>query len=151
MSRKPDTRKSPARKGEARTGDLGRALSRSVALVASRAADDRFAADRFAKADAYLEETAAPPIAPNAPAAADGPPAVPARAKVVRDTFSFPQDDYQLIKAIQDRLIGAGVVATKSEVLRLGLRTLEQLETRALTDGFGQIKKLKPGRPRQQS
>ena len=119
--------------------DLSGALAQTVSSVSKKGADKKF--DR---AEKYLESEArgAEPIAPNAPKKA------PPRKKVIRDTFSFPQDDYQDIRRLQDRMIALGHVATKSEALRLGLKVAMALNDQDLEGFFLELEKLKPGRPK---
>ena len=119
--------------------DLSGALAQTVSSATRRSADKKF--DR---AEEYLETEAhgAAPIAPNAPKKPEP------RKKVVRDTFSFPQDDYQDIRLLQDRMIALGHVATKSEALRLGLKVALALNDQDLEGFFLELEKLKPGRPK---
>ena len=119
--------------------DLSGALAQTVSSATRKSADKKF--DR---AEEYLETEAqgATPIAPNAPRKS------PPRKKVVRDTFSFPQDDYQDIRRLQDRMIALGHVATKSEALRLGLKVALALNDQDLEGFFLELEKLKPGRPK---
>ncbi len=121
--------------------DLSGALAQSVSSATKRGAGKK-----FERAEEYLEKEAqsAAPIAPNAPAARKAPP----RKKVVRDTFSFPQDDYQDIRHLQDRMIALGHVATKSEALRMGLKAALALNDQDLEGVFLELEKLKPGRPK---
>ena len=119
--------------------DLSGALARSVSSAAKQNDDEK-----FQRAEEYLETKAgkAAPIAPNTPE-----PKVE-RKKVVRDTFSFPEDDYQDIKRLQDKLIKQGYAATKSEALRLSLKVALGLKGKDLEEAFLRLEKLKPGRPR---
>lgn len=124
--------------------DLGKALDVSLAK-----ADAGRLADRAERAERYLNEEGrqAEPIAPNAPRPPAAKPVRPKRKPVVRDTFSFPEEDYALIGTLRDRLMGAGVAATKSELLRLGLLTLAELSGPELAEAYARVRKLKPGRP----
>ena len=121
--------------------DLTGALAQTVSSATK--AD---AAKKFDRAEEYLETDAkkAAPIAPNAPSQK----LAPKRKKVIRDTFSFPQEDYLDIKRLQDRLISMGLVITKSEALRLGLKAALGLDDKALEEQFQELEKLKPGRPK---
>jgi hypothetical protein len=73
------------------------------------------------------------------------------KTKVIRDTFSFPLDDYALIKTLQDRLLSKSMAVSKSEILRMGLRLLARLKADEIADFSKQIQKLKPGRPRKKA
>ena len=68
------------------------------------------------------------------------------RAKVVRDNFSFPEEDYQLIESIRRKFISMGKVFNKSEILRLGLIALKDMNENKLNEMSEKIKKIKVGR-----
>lgn len=117
--------------------DLGKALANSLLKKPET---------RFAKADDFFKTgPKGEQIAPNAPRRA--PSSAPAE-KVIRDTFSFPQADYDLIRSLQARLLAKGTNCSKSEVLRLGLLLLEKLKDNQLQEHAGQLQRLKPGRRR---
>jgi hypothetical protein len=67
--------------------------------------------------------------------------------RVVRDSFSLPADDYELISAIKDRCLGLSVSITKSEAIRAGLHALQQLSDKELLSVVGELEKVKTGRP----
>ncbi|MEA1938875.1 MAG: hypothetical protein U9N14_07280 [Pseudomonadota bacterium] len=116
--------------------DLDKALKKTLGR-----SDER---ERFARAESYLENQASrTSIAPNTPVKKN----VPARRKVIRDTFSFPEDEYGRIKEIRKRLMMGGHDATKGEVLRMGLSYLMEMNNDILHSRFGTMKRLKPGRP----
>ncbi|HYE01083.1 MAG TPA: hypothetical protein VEH84_16990 [Alphaproteobacteria bacterium] len=121
--------------------DLGGALARTVAAAAKPE-------DRFAKAESFLESRSLPPIAPNAPRLEEPPPAPkPPREKVIRDQFSFPEEDHALLAILQKKLLGVGTVATKSELVRLGLAVLDSMAPQEVAEAHAKLRKLKPGRP----
>ena len=72
----------------------------------------------------------------------------PAKAdKVVRDSFTMPQSDFDIIDRIKLRAIEWKQPVKKSEVLRAGLQALEALsdaKVRALLAGLAPIKKGRP-------
>lgn len=69
--------------------------------------------------------------------------------KVVRDSFTMPQTDYELITTLKNRSLNSGVAATKSEILRAGLLALEQMNETAFLDKIRIVEKIKTGRPKQ--
>ncbi|MBU0914937.1 hypothetical protein [Aquabacterium parvum] len=87
-----------------------------------------------------------PAKAPKAPKAAK--PAKVAKApKVVRDSFTMPQSDFDIIDRIKLRAIEWKQPVKKSEVLRAALHALEALsdaKVRALLTGLAPIKKGRP-------
>ena len=42
------------------------------------------------------------------------------KEKVVRDSFTMPQSDYELIAALKSRSLNSGIQTNKSEILRAG-------------------------------
>lgn len=71
----------------------------------------------------------------------------PKVTRVVRDSFSLPADDYDLISAIKDRCLGLSVNITKSEAIRAGLHALQQLSDTELLSVIQELEKVKTGRP----
>lgn len=63
----------------------------------------------------------------------------------VRDTFSFPREDHALIGELQRRCYAAGFAASKSELVRAGLRALDAMPDAAFGETMAQLEKLKPG------
>ncbi len=70
-----------------------------------------------------------------------------AKAKVIRDSFSFPEEDYQKISALKKTCLSAGVHIKKSEILRAGLHLLTKLDIESLKQALEQVEKVKTGRP----
>lgn len=69
------------------------------------------------------------------------------RAKVVRDSFTFPESDYQKISELKKSCLALGVHAKKSEILRAGLVLLSQLSGEELKKTISAVEKIKTGRP----
>lgn len=69
------------------------------------------------------------------------------KAKVVRDSFTMPQNEYQKIAEIKDICLKAGLKVKKSEVLRAGLKSLTELNAAQLKRALGSLEKIKTGRP----
>jgi hypothetical protein len=70
------------------------------------------------------------------------------KVKVVRDSFTMPQPDYDLIGVLKQRSVKAGFEITKSEIIRAGLQTLSQMSENDFLDRLTQIEKVKTGRPK---
>ena len=68
---------------------------------------------------------------------------------VIRDTFSMPKKDADLINELRLKCMKAGMYTTRSEVVRVGIRYLAQLQTDDLYKMIENIDKLKPGPPKQ--
>jgi len=69
------------------------------------------------------------------------------KEKVVRDSFTMPQDEYQKIAAIKESCLKAGLPVKKSEVLRAGLKALGKMNTAQLKRAISGLEKIKTGRP----
>ena len=96
--------------------------------------DENAAVDeRFERAGRVLGEQESPPRE---------------KAPVIRDTFSFPDFDYVLLSELQQRCLQGGHHASKSELVRAGLRALIQMKPDDLLKAAQAVEKLKPGRVR---
>ena len=67
--------------------------------------------------------------------------------KVIRDSFTMPLADYQLIHALRQRCIELGASIKKSELLRAGLRMLQGLPSDHLKAVVKSVESVKTGRP----
>jgi hypothetical protein len=70
------------------------------------------------------------------------------KGKVVRDSFTMPQDDYAKIAKLKQSCIKAGLHVKKSELLRAGLRALDTLTIAQLKQAIGKLDTIKTGRPK---
>ncbi len=71
----------------------------------------------------------------------------PKKIKMVRDSFSMPENDYSQFAALKKRCLLAGVHVKKSELLRAGLLCLSKLPDSDLVNVIRQVEILKTGRP----
>ena len=76
------------------------------------------------------------------------PPAKKLKQKLVRDSFTMPSNDFQLIEQLKQRALGFKRPAKKSELLRAGLHALASLGDTELRAALDALDPLKPGRPR---
>ena len=67
--------------------------------------------------------------------------------KVIRDSFTMPVADYELLGVLKRRCIGLGVAIKKSELLRAGLAALERLPDESLARMVAAVESVKTGRP----
>ena len=74
-------------------------------------------------------------------------PQKPKASKVIRDSFTFPEEDYQKISELKKACLGLGINAKKSEILRAGLHALADLDHDKLKELISRIEKIKTGRP----
>lgn len=70
------------------------------------------------------------------------------QTKTIRDTFSIPQCDYNLIAHLRNQCLLQGIQTTKSEIVRAGLRALNGLTVDELKQAASKIEKVKTGRPK---
>ena len=67
--------------------------------------------------------------------------------RVIRDSFTMPAAEHQLIGALKKRCIGLGVAIKKSELLRAGLASLVRLPDEGLAKVVAAVESVKTGRP----
>ncbi|HZE90203.1 MAG TPA: hypothetical protein VE029_00625 [Rhizobacter sp.] len=70
------------------------------------------------------------------------------KQKLVRDSFTMPRADFDLIAALKERLLSLRVFVKKSELLRAGLHALTGLDDAKLASTMKGLTPLKPGRPK---
>jgi hypothetical protein len=69
------------------------------------------------------------------------------KKKVVRDSFTMPQEEYAKIAEIKAICLKAKMHIKKSEVLRAGLKQLADLNATQLKKALSSLEKIKTGRP----
>ncbi len=70
------------------------------------------------------------------------------KMKVVRDSFTMPQNDYAKIAELKQVCLKVGVHVKKSELLRAGLHALGKLSATQLKQAIAQMEQIKTGRPK---
>ena len=156
---KPAAPKKPAAKPAVKT-----AAAKPVAKKAAVKAPAKPALKAVAKpapkavAKPVLKPTAKPvakktaaPKAPPKPAAAAAPaPVLPKerKAKLVRDSFTMPEQEYAVLGQVKKACIKAGFEIKKSELLRIGVALISQLDLATLQQVLASLPQLKTGRPK---
>ncbi|MCW5318498.1 hypothetical protein GTQ43_33725 [Nostoc sp. KVJ3] len=120
------------------------------ALTSSLRAEDEAVRNRFQQAESLLEEKTQQ--ASSQPRNLQQPQKEDAlqpekKEKVIRDSFTLPSGDYELIATIRQRCLKSAVNATKSEVIRAGLHILQSLSDEELIRAIESLEKVKTGRP----
>ncbi|MDD5321176.1 MAG: hypothetical protein PHD43_11300 [Methylococcales bacterium] len=69
------------------------------------------------------------------------------KAKVIRDSFSFPEQDYLKISELKKTCLASGIHVKKGEILRAGLHLLSKLSLAELKQAVEQVEKVQTGRP----
>ncbi|MBI5435762.1 MAG: hypothetical protein HY937_01370 [Nitrosomonadales bacterium] len=70
------------------------------------------------------------------------------KKKIVRDSFTMPQNDYAKIAELKQVCLKAGMHVKKSELLRAGLHALGKLSAAQLKQAIAQMEQIKTGRPK---
>ncbi len=113
--------------------DFGAGISKSII------AETQKVQDRFAKAEQLLEPESTPSLPePEKPKN---------RKRVIRDSFTLPTDDYELITTIRERCLDNRITINKSEVIRAGLHALNKMSDEELLAVVDSLTKIKTGRP----
>jgi hypothetical protein len=73
---------------------------------------------------------------------------ITAKVKVVRDSFTMPQADYDIIADLKQKALKSGIHVKKSELLRAGLREIAKLSLAQLQKTVSGLEKIKTGRPK---
>ncbi len=104
------------------------------------------------------EKTKAPAAkpAPKRPAAKPAPQAKvakvatekPKKPKLVRDSFTMPEDEYAVFGQVKKACVAAGFEIKKSELLRIGVALISKLDPKKLQTAQKALAPLKAGRPK---
>ena len=70
------------------------------------------------------------------------------RPKIIRDSFSLPEQDRARIDALIVRADKRGLRVTRSEIVRTGISVLSSLSDTQLAKAIQAIERIKTGRPR---
>ena len=73
---------------------------------------------------------------------------VPKKPKLVRDSFTIPENDYALFATLKQKALAAGSDVKKAELLRAGLAMLAKLDDAELVKAIGLVERIKTGRPK---
>jgi hypothetical protein len=69
-------------------------------------------------------------------------------SEIIRDAFTIPRCEYDLIKECKAKLLKGEISATKSEVIRAALIALNSCDKEQLINYYNSLKKIKVGRPK---
>ena len=163
----PAARKAPkAPKARNAPAKAGAAPAAEPALTPAVKPAPKVGAKSAAKGAKSGAETAAKPAAKAAKAkaprsgaklAADAVAATPAperaeapgpKQKLVRDSFTMPENEYVVLAEVKRACLKAGFEVKKSELLRIGLAMISQIDVATLQSVLADLPQLKTGRPR---
>jgi hypothetical protein len=142
--------KASAGKGAAKKPAPARAPAKTAAAKKT-AAPAKTARAKASPTPAQVAKKAAQAIAAPAkttrakPAAVETPAA--ARPHLVRDSFTMPEQEYAVLGAVKQACLKAGFEVKKSELLRIGVALLGQIDTKSLRAVLDSLPQLKTGRP----
>jgi hypothetical protein len=71
----------------------------------------------------------------------------PIKPKLVRDSFTIPKEEYQVLADLKTRLTKLMQPAKKSELLRAGLKVLAKMPDAAIKKALQAVPSIKTGRP----
>ena len=108
------------------------------ALGASLKAEEQAVKNRFEKAESVFGEKRA---------AVKETGATKPASKVIRDSFTMIEKDYDLIPALKDRCLKLGISVNKSQILRAGLNALDNMTDAKLVEVINNLAEVKTGRP----
>ena len=73
-----------------------------------------------------------------------------ANDKVVRDSFTMPTKEYAKIAKVKNACLKAGFQIKKSELLRIGIALISEMEPEKLKSAQAKLEPIKTGRPKKQ-
>jgi hypothetical protein len=73
--------------------------------------------------------------------------AVESRPVLVRDSFTMPEHEYAVLAEVKQACLRAGIEVKKSELLRIGVALLGQVDIATLKAVLAALPQLKTGRP----
>jgi hypothetical protein len=66
----------------------------------------------------------------------------------VRDSFTMPEQEYEVLGQVKKACLKAGFEIKKSELLRIGVALISQLDMATLQNVLANLPQLKTGRPK---
>jgi hypothetical protein len=137
-----------AAKPAAKKAAATKAAPAKKTAAVKKAAPARAVRAKAAPTPAKVAQQAARAIAaPAKSTRAKAAPAPAARPHLVRDSFTMPEQEYAVLATVKQACLKAGFEVKKSELLRIGVALLGQLDTASLRAVLDSLPQLKTGRP----
>jgi hypothetical protein len=76
-------------------------------------------------------------------------PAKPKKPKLVRDSFTIPKEEYEVLATLKQRCVALARPSKKSELLRAGIKALAAMSDKSLLAAVQAVPSIKTGRPKQ--
>ncbi|MBV6323113.1 hypothetical protein [Duganella violaceipulchra] len=124
-----------------------KAVPKAAAKPAPKAAA-KPAAKAAPKAAAKPAPKAAPKAAAAKPAPVDAAKDKTRKEKLVRDSFTMPEQEYAVLGQVKKACLKAGFEIKKSELLRIGVALISQIDLATLQNVLAGLPQLKTGRPK---
>lgn len=70
------------------------------------------------------------------------------KPKLVRDSFTMPEAEYEVLGQVKKACIKAGFEVKKSELLRIGVALIKKMDLSQLKSNLASLPPLKAGRPK---
>jgi hypothetical protein len=106
------------------------------------------AAPSNAKKPVAADEKASKRAAPASKSKAAAPAEKPKKTKIVRDSFTMPENEYQVLRDMKKACLKAGVEVKKSELLRIGVALIKSMDPAGVKAAAARLAPLKAGRPK---
>lgn len=133
----------------AQKAPVKKALSKKAAAkkpVVKKAAAKKAPAKKAPAKKAAANKPA--PKKPKVEAVEAAPAQKPKKVKLVRDSFTMPGHEYQVLQDIKKAALKAGVELKKSDLLRIGVSMLKNFSVTQLDKARATLTKLRAGRPK---
>jgi hypothetical protein len=72
------------------------------------------------------------------------------KQKLVRDSFTMPEQEYAALGEVKKLCLKAGIAVKKSELLRIGVAHIRQMNVAELKKAIDSLMPLKAGRPKKE-
>ena len=72
----------------------------------------------------------------------------PKKQKMVRDSFTMPELEYQALGDLKKSCLKQGIAVKKSELLRIGVATLKSMTAKQIETARNKLEKISAGRPK---
>ena len=123
------------------------AVKKAAAKPAAKPAA-KAAAKPAAKPAAVKKPAAAKPAPAPAPVAPEASKEKARKPKLVRDSFTMPEQEYAVLSQVKKACLKAGIEVKKSELLRIGVALISQIDLATLQNVLAGLPQLKTGRPK---
>jgi len=131
--------KAPQKKAD--TPKVAKPVARKAAPAVKPDAAVKVIAAKVPKAPVKAAEKPVTNLAPD-------PKEKPKKPKLVRDSFTMPEAEYAVLGEVKKTCLKAGIEVKKSELLRVGVALIRQLDTAKLKEILAGLPALKAGRPK---